>query len=292
MVRKVLFSERCGVTAAVGFQVKSMTPELKNRLWSVVYKTYWGGMETKKNNSRYYTSCSGDMLVKVWDRFHKLSIDDMSMYSNDACNDLKRLYGRLEWWGVYNYIEFISCSDKSSVLFLAADYDKRRKQFQIDCNEVLEDEMSAYRFVDGVITPIVDDVSITSIEDAIKTSSSGASEHMKKALELYSQRPIADYRNSVKESISAVEALAKNIANDSKANTLGKALDEMKKRGIAIDSSLVAGIKSIFGWTSNEGGIRHGMANLEIVGEEDARMMLVACSAFVNYLTAKGQSAG
>ncbi len=44
----------------------------------------------------------------------------------------------------------------------------------------------------------------------------------------------------------------------------------------------------MYNWTSQDGGIRHANSDEEItISFEDAKYMLVICSAFVNYLIAK-----
>lgn len=285
MARRLSFSERIGLKEIqVGFQKEGMSRELKNRLWTVVGNNYWGEMSMERTASRqWYINCPGGMAYLVWDGFWKNRANSLPGSIDGMLHRFEQDYNKLTWNEVYDYIEFIAQAEVNNRHGSVS----RWKTFCLQCNKVLEDEMSAYRFVDGVITPIVDDVSIVSIEDAINKSSGGASEHVKKALQLYSQRPTPDYSNSVKESISAVEALAKNITNDPKA-TLGKAFGELKRQGVDIHPALLSGFQSIYGWTSDEGGIRHGMMNLEHVGEEDARVMLVMCSAFVNYLMVKG----
>jgi len=61
-----------------------------------------------------------------------------------------------------------------------------------------------------------------------------------------------------------------------------------KEKGILIHPSLSEAFKKLYGYTCDEGGIRHAMINdNEQVKQEDARFMLIACSAFVNYLTDK-----
>ena len=44
---------------------------------------------------------------------------------------------------------------------------------------------------------------------------------------------------------------------------------------------------SLYGYTSDEGGIRHGSIDVSNTPSEDAKFMLVSCSAFVNYLIEK-----
>ena len=44
---------------------------------------------------------------------------------------------------------------------------------------------------------------------------------------------------------------------------------------------------SLYGYTSDEHGIRHGSIDFTNAPSEDAKFMLVACAAFVNYLLEK-----
>ena len=55
--------------------------------------------------------------------------------------------------------------------------------------------------------------------------------HLNKALELYAQRPIGDYRNSIKESISAIEVYCREITGE---KTLGEALNKINGKGLVI----------------------------------------------------------
>ena len=44
----------------------------------------------------------------------------------------------------------------------------------------------------------------------------------------------------------------------------------------------------LYGYTSDSGGIRHALTEDDVVPNfEDAKFMLVSCSAFINYLIAK-----
>lgn len=50
---------------------------------------------------------------------------------------------------------------------------------------------------------------------------------------------------------------------------------------------MIAGFNNLYGYTSDESGIRHGGINFIDSPAEDARYMLVSCSAFINYLIEK-----
>ena len=129
---------------------------------------------------------------------------------------------------------------------------------------------------------------IQSIEKSTHTPFSAVNMHIEKAVKLFSSRPQPDYENSIKESISAVESICCIITNSSsKDATLGKTLKKLKDHGIYIHPAMENAYSSLYGYTSNEDGIRHGGMDFKSAPYEDAKYMLISCSAFVNYLIEK-----
>lgn len=51
-------------------------------------------------------------------------------------------------------------------------------------------------------------------------------------------------------------------------------------------------MEKLYGYTSDEDGVRHPILDEVSVDEADARFMIVTCSAFVNFLVAKAEAAG
>jgi hypothetical protein len=143
----------------------------------------------------------------------------------------------------------------------------------------------AYRVVDDQIVEITDQEEIATIEEAVKQQSA-VKTHLEEALKHLSSRPNPDYRNSIKESISAVEALCREITGES---TLGPALKSLEKNGVVIPRFLLSGIEKLYVYTNDANtGIRHAlMDDKEVPSFEEAKFMLVACSAFVNYIQGK-----
>lgn len=135
---------------------------------------------------------------------------------------------------------------------------------------------------------------LATVESALSITSAtglaGAHGHIASALCLLAKRPDPDYRNSIKESISAVEALAKQLGTPDSQGLAG-ALTELGKK-VPLHGGLRSGLLSLYGYTSDEGGIRHAMLEEPNLGYDDAKYMAVTCSAFVNYLAAKAQAAG
>ena len=121
------------------------------------------------------------------------------------------------------------------------------------------------------------------------TKGHGFRTHLKTALHLLGKRPAPDYRNAVKESISAVESVAKQLSKNESQGLAG-ALDELGKRG-PIHGALKSAFLKLYGYTSDADGIRHAILDEPNVDFDEAKYMVVACSAFVNYLVTKANTA-
>ena len=154
-------------------------------------------------------------------------------------------------------------------------------------NMLFRQEYVGYRFVSDQIVPITDELEIREIEQACKTPFDGARTQLQKALCFLSDRENPDYKNCIKESISAVESVCKVISSNEKA-ALKDALNGLISNGMNIHGSLKTAILALYGYASDEGGIRHAERETEsTVTFEEAKFMMVTCSAIVNYLVAE-----
>lgn len=111
----------------------------------------------------------------------------------------------------------------------------------------------------------------------------GAREHLRKAgEELNSGR----YAESVRESIHAVESVARAITGLPKP-VLPDAMKKIVERH-EIHPALYQGLDKLYGWTSDEKGVRHALnSEAAKVDIPEAQFMLGACAAFVSYLIGK-----
>lgn len=151
-------------------------------------------------------------------------------------------------------------------------------------NQLFEREYVGYRFVEGLIIPITNRTEITAINQAATTKNEIVNGHIHKAIALLSDREHPDYPNSIKESITAVEAMCNLIVGEKNA-TLGEALKHLEDKGVQIHKALKSAFSTLYGYTSDANGIRHAgdMGGSEATFAE-AKYMLVSCSGFVNYL--------
>lgn len=277
-----LFSQRKGLTKVkTEFQVESMDDELRNRLWNMLDAYYWenAGLD-------YLGRAVGTMHLfskKIWNSYFKIPVDTLSEYWSHNRVSIRKYFFLCPWYNVYDFIEFV-----------ANEYaeDEVNNNFIKACNVVLESELSGYRFVGKQITLITSEGEIAEIQEALETPSETVNTHLENALRLMSDRKSPDYRNSIKESISAVEALCRTVTGNSNA-TLGEALNTIEREGkIQLHGALKKSFSSLYGYASSAEGIRHSLLEEKTaLSFEDAKFMLVSCSAFVNYLISKTSKA-
>ena len=159
----------------------------------------------------------------------------------------------------------------------------RRTAFEGLVNFYLEREVSAYRILDGNTVRVTDPVEIGEIQGAIEGGGESISQQLHRSLQLLSDRESPDYRNSVKESISAVEAQVRATLGSDKG-TLGDLLKRFDSHS-PIHPALKEAFSRLYGYSSDESGIRHALTegSREVTFDE-AKFMLVTCSAFINYV--------
>ncbi len=284
-----LFSERKGLKKPkTKIQVDSIDDELRNGLWDIVTVYYFHKIKEKFLRAEPNIE---SLLEGVWHNVFKRPIDTIDPWGGEVYSEIREYFFACTWSQVYDFVEFLpnmyrDDSDPENEL---------GQKFMDSCNSVLKREVSAYRFVGGKITEITSKEEISVIEEGLDLSGVLAvvRGHLKRALDLFSDRKSPDYRNSIKESISAVEAICRLVSNNKNA-TLGVALDLIEKQAkVNLHPALKGAFDKLYGYTSTAGGIRHGtILDESEVDFEIAKFMLVTCSAFVNYLVSKSSKAG
>jgi len=280
------FSQRYGYKSIKNIvQIESVDGELRIGLWNKLDFFYWSRADKHPMHSLLHPNNKPILLLLqyIWSDYFKFPIDIIGDDWKEAYTYLRKHFFSCSWNEVYDFIEFVANHYRDAAV---------NNQFRAECNEVLKREVSGYRFIGDRIAQITAEEEVTEVEEAIegKQVSEPAIMHLKSALELFSDRQSPDYRNSIKESISAVEAMSNLIAGKEKA-TLGVALKKIRDR-VALHPALYEAFNNLYGYASDADGIRHALLDESELDSEDAKFMLVACSAFINYLKVKASKAG
>lgn len=265
------FSEKKNyVKKVTEIQVDTMRSKLRNKLWNIFEGYSLRKIDPHKNNNvnRYSKpKFIEDFYIDILDK----PIDTISLNWGEV---VRKYFFECDWYIVYDILE------------LALKRDLNKKFLQEELNDVLEQELSGYRFVNGICTDITAPEEIEMLEAALNDNIfPGVRKHLRKALELLSNKDNPDYSNSIKESISAVESLCQIITGKPKA-TLPDALKALKN-GDKIHPALLQGFINIYGYTSDADGIRHALNEVSDLNANDAKFFLLSCTSFINYLKTK-----
>jgi len=277
----MLFSERYGYKPPKPLQFERMDDDLKMAIHNVLVLFEKSNLNKNDISSLY---------LNIWSFFY---MQDINIVYNNNSDYIRHLcdnkYKTLSWNKVYDFLEFY-LSTIEQKLSVPPD-DKIIIEFTKTLNAVFEKYNSAYRFVNNKIIPITNQQEIAAIEEAATTGIKEIDYHLKRAIHIFSNKENKDYVNTVKEAISAVEATV-NFINGTEGTTLGDALDKLKEKK-SIHPALCDAFKKIYGYTSDKkSGIRHCIFDETdcIPDFTDAKYMLVACSAFINYLLSKAKT--
>lgn len=270
------FSERMGLRPVKSvIQIDSMDDELRNALWDVHQLIIWDREESSYLGTTATSNCLW-LFRAYWHSHFKQPIDTLPSSTRDTIQAIRRRFFSGDWSEVYDFVEFTAKALRDD-----------RAAFVKKANQVLERELSGYRFIGSELAQVSAPEELESIEAALAatTGLKGANAHLKASLALLADRKKPDFRNSIKEAVSAVESISQALTGDSKA-TLGAALKVLEQKA-GIHPALKASLSSLYGYTSDSDGIRHAMLEESTLTFADAKFMLVACTAFVNYLVAK-----
>lgn len=274
------FAQREGAEEIpVQLKPKQISRAAANLLWHVVNKSIEASTRMGTENSYIadpWFTIIRDWLVRQGRRSDEISVSGITVKTNI----LPLFMGSAPYHAPLDFIDFVLHHK-----ICPANFGK-------EIGGALIESRMAYRVVDNDLLPIFSDEEAATIEkvlnDLILTPYAGARKHFKSAAIALVAGNFAD---SVRESIHAIESVASLLAKKSKSE-IGPALDALNAKNV-IHGALVEGFKKLYGWSSDEKGIRHalladGDAKVDV---SDAAFMLGASASFVSYLISKGRDA-
>lgn len=276
------FAQRMGfrpVRALI--QSDALDDETRTELWNIVTLTL--GIITEKD---YNWETRIKVTQALWAWQFKQPRDEQPG-DDEVWGMVKASILKGEWYdaldmleAIVNYLERFHSWQTDDVPKVVADA----------FNDVFETHLVGYRFIEQKIVPLDSDSDADAVSEAIKVSRdyAGARGHLRRASELLAERKSPDYPNSIKESISAVEAVVRKVTGE---GTLGAGLKRLKAAGVTIHPALEGAWSKMYGWTSDAEGIRHAAVEAADADQAIAKYMLVTCSAFVTYLIETGRKA-
>lgn len=270
------FSERYGYLKPSDVIIREkITPEIQNAICSC-----FDELNYRLNSSKGYFY----LEMHLWCKFLNKRKDDFGSYNQYNIVATAYIENPNNPW--FNKLDII----EATIEYLYYNYESRfidlTPWFVDLLNKEFERLNFGYRIIHSLVTEITSKLEIETIEKALEDNKNNVRMHLNKALKFLSMRPTGDYRNSIKESISAVEALNREITGEKTWS-----LNKMESKGLKIPPSLREAFNKLYGYTNDaETGIRHSLMNETgeyVPGADEALYMLITCSAFINYLNSK-----
>ena len=285
--RKLTFSQAEGIDPLPQPAKLGELPEMaRNRLWKLIYESM---EQSRIDNVIGGPSFVGEPWRSILYDYHvdqNGAADEFDCGFDTRTSALKKLVLGGLFNRVFDFLEFVmrhQGGKKSS----------RRRAFGPALESVLKKYQCAYTVVNGdTIVPVALPEQRESMKRAFDTlklgSFKGAREHLRKSAKNLNA---GDYADSVRNSIHAVESAARRLDADA-AKSLKPALDALARNGVNLHPAFKRGIENLYGYTSDEDGIRHALLEKEAkVDVEDATFMFGACSSFAAYLVNKARKA-
>jgi AbiJ N-terminal domain 4 len=259
-------------------KLKELSPEFRAIAWALFLES----IDKGRQNDSFGTSVAGAWKSILRERhifrLH-LPADEFDASYKVVLQHLKPLFMAGDYTKVLGFLQF-------AIRHPACPY-----QFEDHIDGALARARAAYRVVGKTIVPIGSEAELGTIKRALVDLAAsefrGARAHLLKAAEALTS---GDYPGSIRESIHSVESVVRVLEP---SGDFSKALATLESK-IAIHGALKKGFAAIYGFTSDEKGIRHPLLDdpTAKVDETDALFIIGACAAFVSYLINKARTSG
>ena len=220
------FSERNGFREArTVIQRDSLDKETRTAVWNVLAVA-----QAILENASYGDDTEDKVLTALWVRHWKRPLDEKP--SNRQIWSLAKADAlRGEWVEVFDLVEaFVKLLDSN-------------KSFSLDdlpivmvdaFNAEFETYLVGYRFIGHEVTPVDSAAESDGVNQALSDAEpiKGARHSLERAVDLLADRQSPDYPNSIKESISAAEAVVKKVTGEGQ---LGAGLKKLEAAGLTIN---------------------------------------------------------
>lgn len=275
--RYIRFSQRNGIRPLPSqLELGEVSEELRR----LIEYTFAEAMEDNSRTAPYSTA--GPCFSSDWKRVSKdFHVKFQGQSIQSYIQDPKRLKATL-----LGIITHGSIGELFDLVEFFVRHPSSGWRLQTELPDVFRQARAAYRIIGNEIVAIGTEQQGEAVEAAIANATAkgldGAKRHL---ISAGKELRASNWSNSVRESIHAVEAVARKLAPG--ASTIGPALTALERQG-HVHGSLKSAFNKLYGYTNDEHGIRHALSENEAqVDETDALFMLGACASFVSYLIAR-----
>lgn len=237
------FSDRQGIKSEnTEIQLKDLDKRTRIQIFNMLskqydfiyqYSNYW-----EEPIQRFFRYINSEVFCQKVDV--RKRIDDEGFF-----NEINQVIMNNSYDDVLTLVEAISEYWEEELneryLYRGYGYSSQAENYSVfeQFNNLFKQEYVGYRFIGGLISPISNEIEMDTIQEVLDSEYSAVTSHIIKAHSLLANREHPDYENSIKESISSVEAMCEIVTGvRGKEATLGNMLKKLEQKGVVIHSAL------------------------------------------------------
>ena len=274
--KKLTFSQAQGYDDVPGpLKLEELPSRARTQIWNIFYIF----IDDTKTPFANVGGVWRDILFAKYVRLDELPVDEWDDSIEYHRRKLRYSIENLPFNQVFDLIQFVIRDATCPPEFINA----MKRTFTLCRLAYTIDEEKP-----PTIIPAVTETEGNSIVESLqllrRAGLEGSATHLRKASECINHN---DWAGSIRESIHAVESVARQLDPEA-SKSLGPALASLAKRQ-ALHPALKKGLNDLYGYTSDEQGIRHALMDRSNakVGMDEAVFMLGACASFASYLWRK-----
>ena len=259
--------------------LEEISYEARIKLWDVLFSTMWGKANVWNSivGLEIFQSLHKSFWVRPIDEFTRRADRTIQTYKNAILYDLP--FNKI--FDIFQMIMRHQDCPREFTLGVAGEFEECHLAYVVDTGEPPTILPAATKAEGEAI--------VRAIHELREAGLQGAEMHLKRAGGLING---GDWPGSVRESIHAVESVARQLDPDA-SKTLDPALKSLEKGG-RLHPALKEAFSKLYGYTSDEEGIRHALLHnaTSPAGRDEAVFMLGACASFASYLWHRSRQEG
>ena len=278
--RTVTFSQAQGVEPLPGRLAPGELPRhVRIRFWSTFFTTIVAHRryDPKRGYSIIDEGPWYSVLIDLHVRFFGRPADEYSLPAGETERIYKPLILNEPYNKVFDLLQFAMRHPECPSKFVHG----IRTTFE-ECQMAYVVDVNCPPTIFPASTRHEGDAILRAREDLRRSKQSAANLHLQRAGELLND---GHWSESVHESVSALESVARNLIGDGKA-TLSDALKNLKhddERGI--HPAILVGFEKLYAYASDAQGVRHAATDADRpVRQAEAQLLMVSCAAACSYL--------
>jgi hypothetical protein len=275
-----------GATPPPSLKHDELSADLQTSVWNLCLPWLFPPVSDEEDRARYMRLMSPLYREMHW------PIHQIPWHSSDARKLVADhvLGPSISYTRFYQFAEFIPVLHALTADPQRASSTDRERLYEtarVALNDVLEQEGSPYRMAVNELVPITSEEELAAVRKASSTPAPFelAGEHIDEALAHLARRPDPNYHDCITQAFKAVESVLW-VAIDDKPK-IPEAIRRFQEKFGPMHGAVGQLIEKLHGYASDEEGVRHAATEATVVGEAEARLMLVSCSAMMNFLIRK-----